>query len=182
MSPPRHPAADPAADPYRLSRLNIAASPLYLRGAEVRRGLDLLMLGQAQLAAAADPLLKDKGLGRAHWRMLSPVVRWPGLTMGDVVALTGSSKQALTRIARELETAGLVTLAPGLRDRRQKMLNATAAGAALAQAIEEAMAEALGSAYAAAGQEAVSGFWHVLEGLIPVPLRMRMAEWDKGGG
>ncbi len=171
-----------ASDPYRLARLHVSASPLFLREAEVARGVDLLMLGQAQLAAAALPLLREKGLGAGHWRLLGPVVRWPGQTMSDMIALIGTSKQGMTRLARDLEAAGMIETRPGTRDRRQRLLIPTATGQALARAVEAAMATAMGSAYGVAGQDAVTGFWHVLEGLVPVSLRMRMAEWDSGRG
>ena len=35
------------------------------------------------------------------------------------------------------------------------------------------------SLYAGAGQDAVTGFWQVLEGLVPVASRIRMAEWER---
>ena len=169
---------DLKGDPYRLARLRVGASPLYLRPAEVTRGIDLLTIGQAQLAAAARRVLKEQGLGSSHWRLLGPVVRWPGQAMSDMIALTGSSKQGLTRIVRDLETAGMIDVRPGVHDRRQRLLFVTPAGRALALAVEAAMTDVMSSAYGAAGQDAVTGFWHVLEGLVPVSLRMRMADWD----
>lgn len=164
---------------YGLARLRVSASPLFLRDAEVRRGVDLLSLGYAHLLHAVDPLLRDAGLGRAHFRALGHVVRWPGLAMGDLIDLTGTSKQALTRVARELEEKGLVTAQTGARDRRRRELRATDAGAALIERLDAALAAAMADAYAGAGQDAVTGFWQVLEGLVPVATRMRMAEWEK---
>ena len=171
----------PFATPdYGLARLRVAASPLYLREAEVRRGVDLLLLGHAQLLRVIDPLLRDAGLGRAHFRMLGHAARWPGLSMGDLIDLTGTSKQALTRVARELADKGLVTVEPGDRDRRRRELRATAEGRALVERLDGALLAGVGEAYAGAGQDAVTGFWRVLEGLVPVPTRMRIAEWEKG--
>ena len=37
----------------------------------------------------------------------------------------------------------------------------------------------MAEAYAGAGQDAVTGFWQVLEGLVPVASRIRMAEWER---
>jgi DNA-binding MarR family transcriptional regulator len=166
---------------YGLARLRLAASPLYLRKEEVQRGIDLMLLGHARLMMAADPIMRDAGLGRAHARMLGHVVRWPGLAMGDLIDLTGTSKQALTRVARELVGKGLVEMRPGLRDKRRRELVPSEEGRGLAARIDAALSVAMAQAYAAAGQDAVSGYWHVLEGLVPVPLRMRMADWEKGG-
>lgn len=176
--PPLKPAAKPAND-YGLARLKVAASPLYLRGEEVRRGVDLMLLGHARLLLAIDASLREAGLGRAHFRMLGHVVRWPGLAMGDLVDLTGTSKQALTRVARELSEKQLIVMQAGARDRRRRELFPTEAGAMLVTRLDAMLSAAIAEAYGAAGQDAVTGFWHVLEGLIPVAMRMRMAEWEK---
>lgn len=164
---------------YGIARLRVSASPLFLRPAEVQRGVDLLLLGHGQVMRSSEPVLKDAGIGRAHARALGHVTRWPGLTMGDLVELTGTSKQALTRVVRELADKKLVEVAPGARDRRRRQISATAAGAALALRIDAAYAAAMADAYGLSGRESVTGFWQVLEGLVPVALRSRFAEWEK---
>lgn len=168
-----------AKDDYGIARLRVSASPLYLRDAEVRRGVSLLLLGQSHLLRTIDPLLREAGIGRAHFRMLGHVVRWPGLTMGDLIDLSGTSKQAQTRVARELIERELVTMATGLRDRRRRELRPAEAGIALAGRLDDALGAAMGEAYAGAGQDAVSGFWRVLEGLVPVATRLQMATLEK---
>ena len=45
-------------------------SALFLREAEVRRGLELMFAGQAELARAIAPILDEAGIGRAHQRAL----------------------------------------------------------------------------------------------------------------
>lgn len=167
------------ADDYGLARLKVSASPLYLREAEVRRGVDLLQLGQSHLLRAIDPLLREAGIGRAHYRMLGHVARWPGLAMGDLIDLSGTSKQALTRVARELEERGLILIAPGLLDRRRRELRPSETGVALVAQFEARLAAVMADAYAGAGQDAVTGFWQVLEGLVPVASRIKMAEWER---
>lgn len=173
------PDSPAAADDYGLARLRVSASPLFLRPAEVQRGVDLLLLGHSQLLRAADAVLRDAGIGRAHARMLGHVVRWPGIAMGDLIDLTGTSKQALTRVARELDAKGLIAISPGLRDRRRRELTATADGVALADRIEAAYAATMAEAYGASGRESVSGFWQVMEALVPVSLRSRFADWER---
>lgn len=169
------------ADEYALSRLRVAASPLFLRAEEVRRGVALLMLGQSHLLHTLDPLLKQHGIGRAHARLLGHVVRWPGLTMSDLVELDGTSKQALSRVAKDLGARALIGAQPNLRDRRRREWRASAAGEALAAEIERSLSAAMTEAYGAAGRDAVSGFWQVLEGLIPVAARLRMTRLERGG-
>ena len=56
---------------------------------------------------------------------------------------------------------------PGARDRRQKQLRLTADGAKLEAELFEALRSQMAAAYVQAGQGSVTGFWQVLEGLIP---------------
>ncbi|MEW6575490.1 MAG: MarR family transcriptional regulator, partial [Pseudomonadota bacterium] len=53
------------------------------------------------------------------------------------------------------------------QDRRQKLLRLTESGLAFEAQLFETLRTGLSAAYAAAGQESVTGFWRVLEGLIP---------------
>ena len=162
-------------DDYDLARLNVSASPLFLREAEVMRGVRLLLLGQSHLMRSVDAALKQAGIGRAHYRLLGHVVRWPGLSIADLVDLSGVSKQALGRAARDLEKRGLVIMQEAARDRRRKELLATGEGEELVHRADAILRKTLAEAYAAAGQGAVTGYWRVLEGLLPVAAHAQLA-------
>ena len=45
-----------------------AASPLFLRDPELRRGMELLYFGHSHLTRSVDQGLAEQGLGRAHHR------------------------------------------------------------------------------------------------------------------
>jgi DNA-binding MarR family transcriptional regulator len=77
-------------------------------------------------------------------------------------------------VLNDLSDRALVETRPGERDRRQRLLRLTAEGAALETDLFDALREKLSAAYARAGQHAVSGFWAVLEGLIPEDERGRL--------
>lgn len=171
-----------ANDDYDLSRLNASASPLFLRDAEVMRGVRLLLLGQSHLLRSVDAALKDAGIGRAHYRLLGHVVRWPGLSMADLVDLTGTSKQALSRVARDLEKRGLLSMQESARDRRRRELVATDAGVVLVAKADAQLRATMAEAYAGAGQAAVTGFWRVLEGLLPVAAHAQLAALSRKRG
>lgn len=141
------------------------ASALFLREAEVRRGIELLFFGQAQIGRAVEPILDEVGLGRAHQRALYFIGRYPDLTVGALLRYLGITKQSLNRVLAELTARAMVEVRPGRDDRRQRLLRLTEAGAALEARLFEAMRARLAGAYAEAGQEAVGGFWAVLEGL-----------------
>ena len=67
----------------------------------------------------------------------------------------------------ELSDRGMVETRTGDRDRRQRLLRLTPAGAALESELFDALREKMSAAYSSAGQGAVGGFWAVLEGLMP---------------
>jgi DNA-binding MarR family transcriptional regulator len=62
--------------------------------------------------------------------------------------------------------ADLVRQTPGRRDRRQRLLNLTEAGAALERVLFEQQKERLVQAYRAAGATAVEGFRRVMYGVM----------------
>ena len=146
----------------------LRASPLFLREAEIRRGIELMLFGYSRLTRSADGALATQGLGRAHHRALYFIARRPGLTVGGLLRLLVVTKQSLGRVLGDLTARGLVVAECGEHDRRQKLLRLTEAGATLEAALFDAFREQLSAAYASAGQEAVTGFWQVLEGLLPI--------------
>ena len=162
------------AAPPSSSSSSGAASPLFLRESEVRRGLELLYFGQAHVTRAIDRGLARQGLGRAHHRALYFMARKPDMPVSDLLALLAITKQSLGRVLGELIERGLVEQRPGERDRRQRLLRLTEAGRELESGLFDALRERMSAAYLRAGQEAVTGYWAVLEGLIPAEERARV--------
>jgi DNA-binding MarR family transcriptional regulator len=143
------------------------ASPLFLREDEVRRGVELLYFGYTRLTRSIDEGLAKQGLGRAHHRALYFIARQPDLTVSDLLKLLAITKQSLGRVLNDLSARNLVETRTGTNDRRQKLLRLTSEGAAFEAQLFDSLRNGLATAYAAAGQESVTGFWRVLEGLIP---------------
>ncbi len=100
----------------------------------------------------------------------------PGLTISDLLALLGITKQSLGRVVKELEARGLIATRPGGRDRRAKELRLTEAGRAAEAAIFDLLRDAMSHAYTQAGQQAVTGFWQVSEALLPPRERERVGK------
>ncbi len=155
------------ADVNSLHRLPVGASAQFLREAEIRRGIELLYFGYSNMVKGADVHLATQGLGRAHHRALYFIARRPGMPIGDLLALLNITKQSLSRVLGDLQERGLVVQAVGTRDRRQRMLSLTPAGATLETELFECLRDGVTRAYGHAGQTAVTGFWTVLTGLIP---------------
>jgi DNA-binding MarR family transcriptional regulator len=143
------------------------ASPLFLREDEIRRGVELLYFGYSNLTRSIDEGLATIGLGRAHHRALYFISRQPDLTVSELLKLLAITKQSLGRVLTELVERGYIETRPGRSDRRQKLLRLTDAGMALEADLFRALREKMASAYTQAGQGSVTGFWRVLEGLIP---------------
>ena len=151
------------------------ASPLFLREHEIRRGVELLFFGYTRLTRSIDEGLAEHGLGRAHHRALYFIARQPDLTISDLLKMLAITKQSLGRVLNELSERGLIETRAGEVDRRQKLLRLTTEGKAFEAQLFDALRSNLSAAYAAAGQESVTGFWRVLEGLIPPADRAMVA-------
>jgi len=151
------------------------ASPLFLREDEIRRGIELLYFGYSNMTRSIDDDLAKQGLGRAHHRALYFIGRQPGLTVSDLLALLAITKQSLGRVLNELIEREMVEARQGKQDRRQKLLYLTSEGAKMEATLFDALRTKMAAAYVQAGQGSVSGFWHVLEGLIPEQDRSMVA-------
>ncbi|WP_442680737.1 MarR family winged helix-turn-helix transcriptional regulator [Sphingomonas sp. ASY06-1R] len=154
-----------------------SASPLFLRETEIRRGAELLFFGYGHLYRQTDECLAKQGMGRAHHRALYFIARQPDLTISALLRTLAITKQSLGRVLSELTERDMVETRVGREDRRQRLLRLTPAGAKLEQELFEAMRTRLSAAYAQAGQDSVTGFWRVLEALIPPAERNRLAEF-----
>ncbi len=153
---PRPPEAKPAA----------GVDHLFLREEQMRHAQDLMFFAYRDFTAAADVILDELGLGRAHHRVLHFVGRQPGITVGDLLAILRITKQSLARVLTTLVDQGLVAQAPGRQDRRQRLLTLTDAGRTLERRLFERQRECLASAYRDAGGPAVDGFRRVMRGIM----------------
>lgn len=154
--------------PVPVSPLKVTpASPLFLREDEIRRGIELLYFGYTSMIRGADAILEAQGLGRAHHRALYFIARRPGLSVGELIGLLGITKQSLGRVLGDLQNRELVEQKIGTNDRRQRLLTLTASGAALEARLFTELERSMARAYGEAGQQAVTGFWAVLMGLVP---------------
>ncbi|MEZ5707997.1 MAG: MarR family transcriptional regulator [Blastomonas sp.] len=162
--------------PSKASPSSPAASPLFLREDEVRRGIELLYFGYTRLTKAIDEGLAEQNLGRAHHRALYFIARNPGLTVSQLLRILAITKQSLGRVLNELHKRKMIETRPGLIDRRQKLLYLTESGKAFEGELFDAFRVKVSAAYRRAGQESVTGFWRVLEGLVPEEDRALVVE------
>ena len=140
---------------------------LILREEELDAALELLLLAEAALWAAADAALESEsgGLGRGHYRMLFLLKRRPGLGVRDLARLTALSKQGASRTLGELERAGLVEKTSAGEDARRRPAALTREGGALEARISERLRAHVARAYRAGGLDAVAGARRILSAL-----------------
>lgn len=153
------------------------ASAQFLRESEIRRGSELLFFAYSRVTRAVDARLGANSIGRAHHRALYFIGRHPGISVSELLAILSVTKQSLGRVLSELDERGLVETRIGDRDRRQRLLHLTDSGRALDMELFHASRDIMANAYTQAGQQAVTGFWSVLEGLLPDAERARINQW-----
>jgi DNA-binding MarR family transcriptional regulator len=117
------------------------------------RLIELLFFGYRDFVAEADRILAAYDFGRAHHRILHFVHRNPGLTVAELLRILGITKQALSRVLKDLLSDGFIAQSSGEEDRRQRLLTTTPKGATLAQALSQAQSQRLSRALQAIGPD-----------------------------
>ena len=128
--------------------------------------MELLFFAYRDFIAEPDKILERYGFGRAHHRVIYFVGRFPAITVSELLAILGITKQSLSRVLSQLLREGFVVQRQGTRDRRQRLLTLTEKGWALERELSEDQRARIARAYRAAGAEAVDGFRTVMLSLI----------------
>jgi DNA-binding MarR family transcriptional regulator len=172
-TPPGARATQQAAHPGAGTNL------LFLREEEIRSAQDLLFFGYRDFTAAADRILEELDLGRAHHRCLHFIGRNPGIPVTDLLGLLRITKQSLARVLGLLIDDGYVAQTQGRADRRQRLLTLTEKGQILERRLFEQQRERLVAAYREAGPQAVDGFRRVMRGIMDEQARAYIDGADK---
>jgi len=154
--------------------LNSGPNPLFLRDEDLREGIELLFFAYRDFTARPDSILAEFGFGRAHHRVIYFVGRNPGITVKELLAILKITKQSLARVLRQVVQKGFVEQRQGTRDRRQRLLYLTPAGAELERRLSEDQRERIARAYREAGADAVAGYRRVLTGMVDEDDRARL--------
>ena len=135
--------------------------------------MELLFFAYRDFTGEPDQILSEYGFGRAHHRVIYFVGRHPAITVSELLAILRITKQSLSRVLGQLVREGFVVQRPGVRDRRQRLLELTEKGRELERRLSERQRSRIARAYREAGVEAVEGFRQVLMGMIDAPDRKR---------
>jgi len=156
------------------------ANLLFLREAEIRAAQDLLFFAYRDFTNAADVVLEELGLGRAHHRVLHYVGRNAGMSVGDLLGILRITKQSLARVLGALIDQGYIAQVQGRADRRQRLLTLTQKGEELERRLFERQRERLAHAYREAGGAAVDGFRRVMRGIMDEEARAYLDRNEPG--
>jgi DNA-binding MarR family transcriptional regulator len=109
-----------------------------------------------------DRRLSRRGLGRVHHRILFFVARKPGLTVGDLIATLGVTKQALHAPLQALVRSKLVRAVSNPENRRQRCLSLTARGSSLEASLSGHQRRLFAAAFRRTGPGAARGWSQVM--------------------
>jgi DNA-binding MarR family transcriptional regulator len=128
--------------------------------------IELLFFAYRDFVGDADHVLEEFGFGRAHHRVIHFVHRYPGLKVADLLDVLRITKQSLGRVLKQLLDEGYIVQRAGAKDRRERLLFATAKGEALVAKLAglqtDRITRAMGE-FDAAGADTVRRF---LRGMI----------------
>jgi len=142
--------------------------------AALRRAMELLFFAYRDFTGEADALLARYGFGRAHHRVIYFVGRNPGITVSELLAILGITKQSLSRVLGQLMDGGFIDRRPDAQDRRLRRLHLTPEAAALERTLTERQSRFIAAACFKAGPSAAAGFEAVLRAMINPDDRRRV--------
>ncbi|MHC0052125.1 MarR family winged helix-turn-helix transcriptional regulator [Actibacterium sp. D379-3] len=156
-------------------------SLLFLTDEQLRKGIEAMYFAHRSFTAEPDVILDQHGYGRAHHRAMHFIHRTQGTTVNNLLNILGVTKQSLNRVLRALIEDGLVESRVGKRDKRERHLYLTEAGAALERELSDAQRGRMRAAYRSAGPDAVAGFRQVLEAMMDPEVRSHFNVMKDGG-
>jgi len=154
---------------------------LFLTDEQLRKGIEAMFFAYRGFTADPDRILETLDYGRAHHRAVHFINRSPGLTVSQLLAILGVTKQSLNRVLRTLFEDNMVEARVGRADRRERRLHLTEKGRALERSLSDAQRARMRAAYRAAGPQAVQGFRQVLEAMMDPEMRRQYQGLKEGG-
>ncbi|WP_334597080.1 MarR family winged helix-turn-helix transcriptional regulator [Pseudomonas alvandae] len=120
--------------------------------------MEAFFFGYQAFTAKADEMLERRGLSRVHQRIVFFIARYPSLSVKELLALLGVTKQALNMPLRQLMEMHLVSSVSSETDKRKRLLELTAEGQRFEQALRREQVKLLERVFAEAGEAAVDGW------------------------
>lgn len=125
---------------------------------EQQQAMEAFFFGYQAFTTKADEMLERRGLGRVHQRIVFFIARHPHLSVKQLLALLGVTKQALNIPLRQLAEMGLVDSVASHTDKRMRLLQLTKEGSRLEEMLRREQVKLLERAFGEAGAPAVEGW------------------------
>ncbi|MHC8300717.1 MarR family winged helix-turn-helix transcriptional regulator [Pseudomonas sp. ZS1P83] len=123
-----------------------------------QQAMEAFFFGYQAFTAKADEMLERRGLSRVHQRIVFFIARYPNLSVKELLALLGVTKQALNIPLRQLVEMHLVNSVASETDKRKRLLELTDDGARFEQSLRREQVKLLERVFAEAGETAVNGW------------------------
>ena len=123
-----------------------------------QQAMEAFFFGYQAFTAKADEMLERRGLSRVHQRIVFFIARYPNLSVKELLALLGVTKQALNMPLRQLVEMHLVNSVSSETDKRKRLLELTEDGARFEQSLRREQVKLLERVFAEAGESAVNGW------------------------
>ncbi|HHL19964.1 MAG TPA: MarR family transcriptional regulator [Aliiroseovarius sp.] len=134
--------------------------------------LELLHFAFRNITEGPDRMLVERGLARAHHRILYFIGRAGEVPMSELLHILGISRQALHRPMKQLREQGLIAARPDPADKRNLILSLTDEGRSFEHALTEPQRQMFAAARGEAGDAALAGWRAIMEVLA------RGTPWD----
>ncbi|WNW10936.1 MarR family transcriptional regulator [Pseudomonas sp. DTU_2021_1001937_2_SI_NGA_ILE_001] len=126
-----------------------------------QRAMEDFFFGYQAFTAKPDEMLERRGFSRVHQRILFFIARYPGLSVKQLLALLGVTKQALNMPLRQLIGMDMVVSSTPPTDKRKRLLALSDQGRQFEQALRREQVRLLQRVFDEAGPEAVAGWLKV---------------------
>lgn len=132
------------------------------REKELNAALEALHFAFRAVVAKPDAILAEQGFSRVHHRILYFIARQPGLSVNELLATLGVSKQSLNIPLRQLTQLGLVESKMDTTDRRIKRLILTASGLCLEHQLSDDQRQRFARVFEVVGLEGETAWRKVM--------------------
>ncbi|WP_447751084.1 MarR family winged helix-turn-helix transcriptional regulator [Pseudomonas nicosulfuronedens] len=132
--------------------------PDLIKNALQLQAMEAFFYSYRAFTAKPDEMLARRGLGRVHHRILFFIARNPGLSVSQLLAALGVTKQALNVPLRQLQELDLIRSEACDNDKRKRLLELTSEGSKLEKALRQEQGRLLQLAFDEAGEDAVRGW------------------------
>lgn len=132
------------------------------RQIELRQAIELFYFGYRAFTTHPDRVLEQRGLGRAHHRILYFIGRSPDTSINELLNVLGVSKQALNGPLRQLIEMNLVAMRSSAHDGRIKELRLTYEGEKLEAKLSDTQMKQLEAVFSESGPDAESAWIAVM--------------------